>query len=134
MHKVHENQIQNALIVYLEIASFDHLHKIENSYDEFKSLVLSSGTNIFKEIKIKQNSPTISTFISKGKLELLKDIVSRSDIELVIVNHSLSASQARNLEKILNKRVIDKTELILDIFATRASSHIGKLQVELAQL
>ena len=134
MHKVHENQIQNALIVYLEIASFDHLHKIENSYDEFKSLVLSSGTNIFKEIKIKQNSPTISTFISKGKLELLKDIASRGDIELVIVNHSLSASQARNLEKILNKRVIDKTELILDIFATRASSHIGKLQVELAQL
>ena len=134
MHKVHENQIQNALIVYLEIASFDHLHKIENSYDEFKSLVLSSGTNIFKEIKIKQNSPTISTFISKGKLELLKGIASRGDIELVIVNHSLSASQARNLEKILNKRVIDKTELILDIFATRASSHIGKLQVELAQL
>ena len=134
MYKVHENQIQNALIVYLEIASFDHLHKIENNYDEFKSLVLSSGTNIFKEIKIKQNSPTISTFISKGKLELLKDIASRSDIELVIVNHSLSASQARNLEKIINKRVIDKTELILDIFATRASSHIGKLQVELAQL
>ena len=81
MHKVHENQIQNSLIVYLEIASFDHLHKIENSYDEFKSLVLSSGTNIFKEIKIKQNSPTISTFISKGKLELLKDIASRDDIE-----------------------------------------------------
>ena len=134
MHKVNENQIQNALIVYLEIASFDHLHKIENSYDEFKSLVLSSGTHIFNEIKIKQNSPTISTFISKGKLELLKDIASRGDIELVIVNHSLSASQARNLEKILNKRVIDKTELILDIFATRASSHIGKLQVELAQL
>ena len=61
-------------------------------------------------------------------------MTSRGDIELVIVNHSLSASQARNLEKILNKRVIDKTELILDIFATRASSHIGKLQVELAQL
>ena len=85
--------------------SMFHLHKIENSYDEFKSLVLSSGTNIFKEIKIRQNSPTISTFISKGKLELLKDIVSRSDIELVIVNHSLSASQARNLEKILGKRI-----------------------------
>lgn len=134
MHKVHENQIQNALIVYLEINSLDHLNKLENSYDEFKSLVSSSGTNILEEIKIKQNSPTISTFISKGKLELLKNIAFRSDIELVIVNYSLSASQARNLEKILNKRVIDKTELILDIFASRASSHIGKLQVELAQL
>ena len=134
MHKVHENQIQNALIVYLEINSLDHLNKLENSYDEFKSLVSSSGTNILEEIKIKQNSPTISTFISKGKLELLKNIAFKSDIELVIVNYSLWASQARNLEKILNKRVIDKTELILDIFASRASSHIGKLQVELAQL
>ena len=133
MHKVHENQIQNALIVYLEIASLEH-HKLENGYGEFKSLVSSSGICISKEIKIKQNLPIISTFISKGKLELLKDIVSRTDIELVIVNHSLSASQARNLEKIFNKRVIDKTELILDIFATRASSYIGKLQVELAQL
>ena len=133
MYKVQENQIQNALIVYLEIDSLDH-HKLENSYDEFKSLVSSSGTNISKEIKIKQNSPITSTFISKGKLELLKDILSNTDIELVIVNYSLSASQARNLEKILNKRVIDKTELILDIFATRASSYIGKLQVELAQL
>ena len=133
MYKVQENQIQNALIVYLEIDSLDH-HKLENSYDEFKSLVSSSGTNISKEIKIKQNSPITSTFISKGKLETLKDILSKNDIELVIVNYSLSASQARNLEKILNKRVIDKTELILDIFATRASSYIGKLQVELAQL
>ena len=133
MYKVQDNQIQNALIVYLEIDSLGH-HKIENSYDEFKSLVSSSGTNISKKIKIKQNSPITSTFISKGKLELLKDILSKNDIELVIVNYSLSASQARNLEKILNKRVIDKTELILDIFATRASSYIGKLQVELAQL
>tara|TARA_B100000902_G_C27303987_1_gene914373 strand:- start:920 stop:2221 length:1302 start_codon:yes stop_codon:yes gene_type:complete len=133
MYKVQENQIQNALIVYLEIESLDH-HKLENSYDEFKSLVFSSGICISKEIKLKQNSPIISTFISKGKLELLKDKLLRSDIELVIVNHSLSASQARNLEKIFNKRVIDKTELILDIFATRASSYIGKLQVELAQL
>ena len=133
MYKVQDNQIQNALIVYLEIDSLDH-HKIENSYDEFKSLVSSSGINISKEIKIKQISPITSTFISKGKLELLKDMLSKNDIELVIVNYSLSASQARNLEKILNKRVIDKTELILDIFATRASSYIGKLQVELAQL
>ena len=134
MHIVDKNQIQNALIVYLEVVSLNHYPKLENSYDEFKSLVSSSGTNISKEIKIKQKLPIISTFISKGKLELLKDVLTGSDIELVIVNHALSASQARNLEKILNKRVIDKTELILDIFATRASSYIGKLQVELAQL
>jgi GTPases len=111
MHIVDKNQIQNALIVYLEVASLNHYPKLENSYDEFKSLVSSSGTNISKEIKIKQKLPIISTFISKGKLELLKDVLMGSDIELVIVNHALSASQARNLEKILNRRVIDKTEI-----------------------
>lgn len=134
MNLVNENQIQNALIVFLEVSLLNNNYKLENSYDEFKSLVSSSGTNISNIIKIKQKSPTISTFISKGKLELLKDTISNSNIELIIINHSLSASQARNLERILNKRVIDKTELILDIFATRASSYIGKLQVELAQL
>ena len=64
----------------------------------------------------------------------LKNLVLESDVDLIIINHQLSASQTRNLEKYLDKRVIDKTELILDIFATRATSHIGKLQVELAQL
>jgi len=77
MYKVQENQIQNALIVYLEIESLDH-HKLENSYDEFKSLVFSSGICISKEIKLKQNSPIISTFISKGKLELLKELNSEA--------------------------------------------------------
>ena len=82
----------------------------------------------------KQSRPSISHFINKGKLEEIADLIKNSGIDLLIVNHKLSASQARNLELKLKVRVIDKTELILDIFASRATTHIGKLQVELAQL
>jgi GTP-binding protein HflX len=128
------NQIQNAFIIYVNIKSFDQRNNLENSFDEFKSLVLSSGLTIKEQRDISQNTPIINTFLSKGKLEDLKQSISQDEIDIVVINHELSASQTRNLEKYLNKRVIDKTELILDIFASRASSHVGKLQVELAQL
>ncbi|MDA7778710.1 GTPase HflX, partial [Gammaproteobacteria bacterium] len=97
-------------------------------------LVNSAGAEIVQSSSSKQKSPSVSHFINKGKLEEILDIVDKSKAELVIVNHQLSASQARNLELKLKVRVIDKTELILDIFASRATTHIGKLQVELAQL
>jgi len=134
MDPVDINSIQNAFLVYIDVDSLNKQNKLENSLEEFKNLVLSSGILIEDHISFNQNTPVINTFISKGKLEALKDLVDAKNIELVIINHQLSASQTRNLENFLNKRVIDKTELILDIFATRASSHIGKLQVELAQL
>ena len=81
--------------------------------------------------------PVIRMFVAatdQNKLDEIKNELLGKNIDLIIINHQLSASQNRNLEKFLSKRVIDKTELILDIFATRASSYIGKLQVELAQL
>ena len=134
MNTVESNTIQKTILVYLEIDSLYESQKLENGYEEFKSLAVSSGLLINNSLKFSQKSPVINTFISKGKLEKLKDLVFESDIDLIIINHQLSASQTRNLEKYLDKRVIDKTELILDIFATRATSHIGKLQVELAQL
>ena len=94
----------------------------------------SAGAEIVGKTSSKQKNPSISHFINKGKLDEIKALVESSCAELVIVNHQLSASQARNLELKLKVRVIDKTELILDIFASRATTHIGKLQVELAQL
>ena len=108
--------------------------ELENIYGEFYELVNSAGAEIVQSSSSKQKSPSVSHFINKGKLEEILDIVDKSKAELVIVNHQLSASQARNLELKLKVRVIDKTELILDIFASRATTHIGKLQVELAQL
>ena len=134
MKDINNNSMQKALLIYIDIYSFNKAEKLENSYEEFYSLVYSSGCEIEDSLKFKQKMPVTSSFISKGKIDQIKDKLIDKDIELVIINHQLSASQNRNLEKILFKRVIDKTELILDIFASRASSHIGKLQVELAQL
>ena len=134
MNIVENNKIQKAILVYINVESLNRIEKLENSYEEFFSLVQSSGTEIIEKIKFNQRKPLTSTFIASGKLEYIKKKIESSNIDLLIINHQLSASQNRNLEKFFNKKVIDKTELILDIFASRASSHIGKLQVELAQL
>ena len=134
MDQSESNVIESALLIYVDVDSFQNNEKLENGFEEFYSLVGSSGLIVKQSVKFKQKVPTTSTFITSGKLERLKDSISSYQIDLIIVNHQLSASQNRNLENFFNKRVIDKTELILDIFASRASSHIGKLQVELAQL
>ena len=109
MNPIDINSIQNAFLVYIDIDSLNKKNKLENSLEEFKNLVLSSGTVIEDCVSFNQRTPVINTFISKGKLEMLKELVDTKSIELVIINHQLSASQTRNLEKFLNKRVIDKT-------------------------
>ena len=131
---VEQNQISKTLIIFLEVESLKTGHELEKDFEEFEELVNSAGAEIVDRSFSKQNKPSISHFINKGKLEEIKNKVQKSKANLAIVNHQLSASQARNLELFLKIRVIDKTELILDIFASRATTHIGKLQVELAQL
>ena len=131
---IEQNQISKTLIIFLEVESLKTGHELENDFEEFQELVNSAGTEIVDKSISKQNKPSISHFINKGKLEEIKNKVRQTKADLAIVNHQLSASQARNLELYLKIRVIDKTELILDIFASRATTHIGKLQVELAQL
>ena len=105
-----------------------------NAKEEFAELCRSSGSTIGAEISGKIDKPTSNYFIKAGKVEEIKTLVKELSAELVIFNNALSPSQERNLEKIFCTRVLDRTSLILDIFATRATSHIGKLQVELAQL
>ena len=134
MNIVENNKIQKAILVFIDIESLNKAERLENSYEEFFSLVKSSGAEIVDSLKLNQKAPLTSTFMTIGKLENIKNKIDYISTDLIIINHQLSASQNRNLEKFFNKRVIDKTELILDIFASRASSHIGKLQVELAQL
>ena len=131
---IEQNQISKTLIIFLEVESLKTGHELENDFEEFQELVNSAGAEIVDKSISKQNKPSISHFINKGKLEEIKNKVRQTKADLAIVNHQLSASQARNLELYLKIRVIDKTELILDIFASRATTHIGKLQVELAQL
>jgi GTP-binding protein HflX len=102
--------------------------------EEFAELATSAGAVIVDEIVSARRKPDPRYFIGKGKLQDLKDSVEENDAELVMSSAALSPSQERNLEKNLNCRVVDRAGLILDIFAQRARSFEGKLQVELAQL
>jgi len=101
---------------------------------EFEELARSAGAIPVSYIKGSRKIPAARCFVGSGKLEEIAAIVEEHDAEIVLFNHSLSPSQERNLEAALKCRVLDRTGLILDIFAQRARSYEGKLQVELAQL
>ncbi len=101
---------------------------------EFEELALSAGAMPVAYITGSRKQPESSHFVGSGKLQEIAAAVQAHGAELVLFNHGLSPSQERNLERQLRCRVLDRTGLILDIFAQRARSHEGKLQVELAQL
>ena len=101
---------------------------------EFEELVISAGGDPVEFLTGSRQSPSAKFFVGSGKLEEITAAVKRADAQLVIFNHNLSPSQERNIEAELKCRVLDRTGLILDIFAQRARTHEGKLQVELAQL
>jgi len=101
---------------------------------EFEELARSAGASTVAYIGGTRRQPAPNHFVGSGKLEEIAACVRATGAELVLFNHALSPSQERNLEKHLKCRVLDRTGLILDIFAQRARSHEGKLQVELAQL
>ena len=101
---------------------------------EFEALADSAGADIVGELYAQRSRPDARFFMGSGKVDELAKLVADSGAELVLVNRALSASQERNLERELQTRVLDRNGLILDIFAQRAASFEGKLQVELAQL
>lgn len=102
--------------------------------EEFSELARSAGAHVAAVIPARIDKPNAATLIGSGKLEEVKAAADATGADLILVNHRLSPGQERNLEKYLERRVVDRTGLILDIFAQRARSHEGKLQVELAQL
>lgn len=106
----------------------------EDAAEEFTELARSAGASIAALVTARTDKPSPSTFIGSGKLEEVKAAADATGADLILVNHALTPGQERNLEKVLERRVLDRTGLILDIFAQRARSHEGKLQVELAQL
>jgi len=106
----------------------------EESLEELKQLAISAGISIRGVVEGKRDKPDAKYFIGSGKAEELAEMVKATESRAVVFNHDLSPSQQRNLERLLECRVADRTGLILDIFAQRAKSHEGKLQVELAQL
>jgi len=106
----------------------------EAAHEEFADLARSAGATVATTLTARVDRPNPATLIGSGKLEEVRAACDASGADLVLVNHPLTPVQERNLEKALERRVVDRTGLILDIFAMRARSHEGKLQVELAQL
>jgi GTP-binding protein HflX len=107
---------------------------VEESLAEFRELVASAGAEVVGEFVQRRDRPDPATLIGKGKLQEIAGAVASVNADLVLMDHELSPSQQRNIEKEVNARVIDRTQLILDIFARHARSREGQLQVELAQL
>jgi len=102
--------------------------------DELAGLARAAGAEVVLRVVQERPSPDPATLVGRGKAEALARACDESQIDLIIVDNTLTPGQARNLEKTCGRRVIDRTELILDIFARRARTHEGQLQVELAQL
>lgn len=121
---------ERAVLVQLQLAGTDR----DLSLLEFEELVASAGGEPVAAITGSRSAPHARTFVGEGKLEEIASACREHEAELVIFNHPLSPSQERNLEQVLCCRVLARTGLILDIFAQRARTHEGKLQVELAQL
>ena len=107
---------------------------ISYSMGELEGLAQAAGAQVLAHMVQKLEKPNTATLIGKGKVEELSEAVKNMEADMVIFNEELTGMQLRNLEDALGVRVIDRTILILDIFASRASSREGKLQVELAQL
>lgn len=119
-----------AVLVHLDLQSEGQREQLS----EFQELAHSAGARVVATITGSRTTPDPRYFVGAGKAEEIRQSVVEHDAELVLCNHALSPSQERNLERLLSCRVLDRTGLILDIFAQRARSFEGKLQVELAQL
>jgi GTP-binding protein HflX len=107
---------------------------LEEEAAELRELTTSSGARIIGELAARRHQPVAGTFLGRGKLEEIAQQVAEQQAQVVIFSHELSPAQQRNIEEILKVKTIDRTQLILDIFAQRAKSQEGKVQVELAQL
>ncbi len=134
MCESNEINIQRAILVGVGLKAKDEEGDIQKSLVELEELTKSAGAEVLGVITQNIQSINPATYIGKGKTEELAELALGMDADLVIFDCELSGSQIRNLESILGMQVIDRTALILDIFAIRAKSNISKLQVELAQL
>jgi GTPase len=119
-----------AILVNLDFGNTD----FAESQEEIRQLADSAGVQTVAEVKGRRVRPDAALFAGSGKVDEIAGLVQSRNASLVLFNHDIGPAQQRNLEKRLGCRVVDRTSLILDIFAQRARSHEGKLQVELAQL
>lgn len=125
-----EQARERVLIVQVDFGNLD----LDEAIEEVRMLAESAGADVADVMTCRRDRPDVALFVGSGKAEEIGQQAKALDAGLVIFNHSLSPVQQRNLEQVVHGRVIDRTSLILDIFALRAQSAEGKLQVELAQL
>jgi GTP-binding protein HflX len=128
-----KKQAERALLIGLErdgVSKWD----LRDSMEELRELASSAGAEVVDTVTQKLPKPTAPFYIGKGKAEAIKESVQSRGVTSVIFNDELSPAQGRNLENLLSRKVLDRTQLILDIFAQRARSREGRLQIELAQL
>jgi GTP-binding protein HflX len=123
-------EAETAVLVSIDFGESDYSESLE----ELKLLAETAGVRTLAVVEAKRQRPDAALFAGSGKVQSIAELVERLEVPLVIFNHDLSPAQMRNLTTKLNTRVIDRTMLILDIFAQRAQSHEGKVQVEIAQL
>ncbi len=123
-------QLDRAIVVHV----FFSQDKNVDDLNEFQLLAKSAQVDIAQVLTTTRSTPQAKYFVGQGKAEEIAQAVEKHQADVILVNHSLTPAQARNLESLCQCRVVDRTGLILDIFAQRARSHEGKLQVELAQL
>ena len=130
--QLHENrtETEKALLVSVDTGEFD----AETSIDELEELAHTAGADVLGKLIQRRERIEAATFVGYGKLAEIIFFCENNDVDLLIFDSELTPSQQRNLEKLTNVRVIDRTMLILDIFAARARTSEGKLQVELVQL
>ncbi|MBI2848587.1 MAG: GTPase HflX [Chloroflexi bacterium] len=128
-----DHLIEQAFLVGVESTEGDHSYSVEDSLEELAQLASTAGAEVVGRMWQRLRNPTSGYYIGKGKVEELRQLRDETGFDLVIFDDELSLSQLRNLEEELSVKVIDRTALILDIFARRAQTHEGRLQVELAQ-
>lgn len=128
-----ENKSNRAILVGIE-TSTDAPWGVEESLDELAELIATAGSETVGRVIQRRRHPDPRTYVGTGKVEEIRRMIEMQEADLVVADDELSPAQVRNLEKVLNIRVIDRSQVILDIFAQRAQSNEGKLQVELAQL
>ena len=124
---------ERALLIGLEqqgVSKWD----LRDSMEELRELASSAGAHVVDTITQKLEKPTAPYYIGKGKAEMIKESFQDQQVTSVIFDNELSPAQGRNLENLFSRKVLDRTQLILDIFAQRARSREGRLQIELAQL
>lgn len=132
--KTYDTKLKTLKVVMVQVVFDAKKEKPQLAFSELKSLIEADNMEVVGQLLQNRKQPDPATMIGEGKLEELSELIKQTEADVVVFKNDLSGSKIRNLENLLEVKVLDRTTLILDIFAQRATSQEGKLQVELAQL